>query len=87
MEKENKRDTLFTNSYDRVFSVRLQWNISQPFVCGQLQHVVEYALQPNNGIEAFYELTDCKLKKVSKKELKRLLVNLPELSNALFKKY
>jgi len=80
---------IYINNYNRVFSVRLAWNIGQPFVCGTLKQVVEYALQPNNGIEYFCEISIGKIKKVSKKDLKTMLITqgLEDLSNELFKKY
>jgi hypothetical protein len=83
------RNTFFINDYDRIFTVRLMWNISQPFVCGTLEDVVKYALKPNNGIEYFAELTNGKFNKVSKKDLKAMLSNAPltELSKELFNKY
>ena len=81
---------MYNNSYNRIFSVRLAWNISQPFVCGDLKQVVEYALKPNNGIEYFCEIDSYhKVKKVSKKDLKKMLFaqGLESLSNELFTKY
>lgn len=84
-----KRDTFFKNEFDRIFTVKLLWNIGQPFVCGTLKSIVEYALKPNNGIESFYEITNNSMKRVSKKDLKTLLENagLTELSKKLFLKY
>jgi len=84
-----KRDTFFKNEFDRIFTVKLLWNIGQPFVCGTLKNIVEYALKPNNGIESFYEITNNSMKRVSKKDLKTLLENagLTELSKKLFLKY
>ena len=84
-----KRNDFFINDYDRIFTVKLAWNIGQPFVCGTLKKVVEYAIEPNNRIEYFAELTNGG-KKVSKKELKALLshtTELAELSKKLFSKY
>lgn len=87
---ETRRQQFFINDHDRIFTVKLAWDIAQPFVCGKLQHVVEYALQPNNGIEYFAEITNGKFSKVSKKQLKNMLSHgdiLPKLSEQLFKKY
>ena len=80
---------MYINDYNRIFSVRLAWNIKQPFVCGTLEQVVEYALEPNNGIEYFCEITNGKIKKVSKKDLKVMLnaQGFENLSIELFKKY
>jgi hypothetical protein len=85
----NTRNTFFINDYDRIFTVKLLWDIRQPFVCGDLKSVVEYALKLNNGIEYFAEITGGKFKKVSKKELKAMLSHKPltELGEQLFKKY
>ena len=79
----------FLNSNDRIFTVRLMWGIAQPFVCGTLEEVVKYALQTNNGIEYFAELTNGKFKKLSKKDLKVMLSHAPlvELGEQLFKKF
>ena len=79
----------FLNSNDRIFTVRLMWGIAQPFVCGTLEEVVKYALQTNNGIEYFAELTNGKFKKLSKKDLKAMLSHAPlvELGEQLFKKF
>lgn len=83
-----RRDAFFTNEYDRIFTVRLLWNIRQPIVFGTLDEVVKYALKPNNGIEAFYEVEGNKIRKVSKKELKQMLeYSQPELYKQLFKRY
>jgi hypothetical protein len=84
-----KRQTFFINDYNRIFTVRLAWNIGQPFVCGSLKDVVEYALKPNNGIEYFAEITNHSFKKVSKKDLKIMLEaqGLNELSKELFSKF
>jgi hypothetical protein len=87
METQN---TFFSNSYDRIFTVRLMWSIGQPFVCGTIEEIVKYALKPNNGIEYFAEITNGSFKKVSKKDIKALLSRTPELtelSKELFKKY
>jgi hypothetical protein len=83
-------NTFFLNRNSRVFTVRLMWDIAQPFVCGTLPEVVKYALQPNNGIEGFYEITGRKIRKVSKEELKKLLsqsAEKTELREQLFKKF
>jgi len=79
----------FSNQRDRMFTVRLMWDIAQPFVCGTLTEVVKYALKPNNGIEGFYEITGTKIKKVTKKQLKAMLSHGEnvELGVQLFKKY
>lgn len=85
-----KRQDFFINDYDRIFTVKLAWDIAQPFVCGTLQKVVEYALQPNNGIEYFAEITNGKINKCSKKQLKAMLSHgdrLSELAKQLFSKY
>lgn len=29
------RQDFFINDYDRIFTVKLAWNIKQPFVCNQ----------------------------------------------------
>ena len=84
------RQNFFSNSYDRIFTVKLAWNIRQPFVCGDLKSIVEYALNPNNGIEYFAEITDGKIKKVSRKDLKTWLSRNEELNTLslqLFKKF
>lgn len=84
------RDKFFLNDYSRVFTVKLAWHIAQPFVCGELKEIVEYALKPNNGIEYFAEVTNAGFKKVSKKDLKALLSrneDLQALSKQLFAKY
>lgn len=83
----NSRDTFFQNTYDRVFTVRLLWNIGQPLVCGTLEEVVKYALKPNNGIEGFYEIEGNKMRKVSKKEMKEFTIISEDLKTELFKKY
>lgn len=79
----------FLNTHSRIFTVKLMWDIAQPFVCGTLEEVVKYALLPNNGIEYFAEITGGKIKKVAKKELKAMLSHAPltELCEQLFKKY
>lgn len=84
-----RNDKMFINQSNRVFTVRLMWDIGQPFVCGTLEEVVKYALEPNNGIEYFAEITNCKFKKVSKKDLKAMLSHEPnvELGKRLFAKY
>ena len=83
------KNTFFINDYNRIFTVKLAWDIRQPFVCGTLKDVVEYALKPNNGIEHFAEITNSNFKKVSKKDLKTMLESqgLTELSKELFSKY
>ncbi len=81
---------MYINDYNRIFSVRLLWDISQPFVCGTLKEIVEYGLKQNNGIDYFCEIdTYYKVKKVPKKQLKTMLEaqGLTDLSNELFKKY
>ena len=87
--KNPTRNNFFINDYDRIFTVKLACGIRQPFVCGDLKSVVEYALKPNNGIEYFAEITNGKILKVSKKQLKELLNSdkLINLSTELFKKY
>lgn len=84
-----KRNEFFINDYDRIFTVRVMWNIAQPFVCGNLEQVVRYALQPNNGIDYFAEITNGKPKKLTKKQIKAMLhaQGFAELSDQLFKKY
>lgn len=72
MDKDSK---FFLNKHDRIFTVRLLWNIGQPIVFGTLEEVIKYALKPNNGIEGFYELEGKKMRKVSKKELKEFMQN------------
>jgi hypothetical protein len=85
----NNRNEFFINEYDRIFTVKLMWDIAQPFVCGTLEQVVKYALQPNNGIEYFAEIKGGKIKKVSKANLKSMLhaQGHAELSDDLFKKH
>jgi hypothetical protein len=84
-----QNDKIFINKSNRIFTVRLMWDIGQPFVCGTLEEVVKYAIQPNNGIEYFAELTGNKFKRVSKKDLKAMLSHssLTKLGEELFKKY
>jgi benzoyl-CoA reductase/2-hydroxyglutaryl-CoA dehydratase subunit BcrC/BadD/HgdB len=82
------RQNFFINKYDRIFTVKLAFDISQPFVCGDLKSVVKYALKSKNGIEYFTELTGGK--KISKKDLKEMLSKteeLQQLSIKLFKIY
>lgn len=89
MNRETRQE-FFINDYDAIYTVKLAWNINQPFVCGTLEKVVEYALKPNNGIEYFAEISGYKLKKISKKQLKSMLSHgefLPKLAEQLFKKY
>lgn len=84
------RDKFFLNDYSKIFTVKLAWQIAQPFVCGELKEVIEYALKPNNGIEYFAEVTNSGFKKVSKKELREMLSykeDLQALSQQLFAKY
>jgi hypothetical protein len=74
----------------RVFTVRGAWDIAQPFVCGKLKDVVEYALTLENGIDYFAEITNMGFKKISKKHLKDMLSYNEEdrqLKERLFKKY
>ncbi len=81
---------LFINETHRIFTVRLSWDIGQPFVCGTLTEVVKYALTAKNGIDYFAEISNMKFKKVSKKQLKTMLSHGAEnieLSKELFKKY
>ena len=79
---------MYSNSISQVFTVKLAYNMGQPFVCGTLEEIIRYALLPNNGIVAFYELTNNKMEKVTKKRLKAMLSHgLGELSTQLFKKY
>lgn len=85
----NKQE-FFINNYDRIFTVRLLWSTKQPIVFGTLKEIIKYALQPNNGIEGFYEVEGKKLRKVSKKELKEIGnydEELEQLKEELFKKY
>lgn len=83
----NTQNDFFQNNYDRIFSVVLLWDIGQPFVCGTLEKVVEYALKPNNGISHFIELTNG-YKKVSKKDLKAMLERQnKEMSIELFSRF
>lgn len=69
------RQKSFVNGIDRIFSIKLAWNIGQPFFCGTLKEVVKYALQPNNGIESIFEIDGYKFKKVTKKELRNIKEN------------
>ena len=89
--ENNTRNTFFINDYDRIFTVRLAWNISQPFVCGTLTDVVKYALTAKNGIEYFAEIENqSKIKKLSKKLLRDMLSHGEEkqaLSIELFKRF
>lgn len=82
-------DKIFINKSARIFTVKLMWDIGQPFVCGTLEEVVKYALKPNNGIEYFAELTGSSFKRISKKDLKELMnrASLQDLSKQLFRKY
>jgi len=89
-----KTETFFSNENDRLFTVVLKWSLRQPFVCGTLPEVVQYALDKGErGIEAFYEITygsQCpKLSKVTKAKLKAMLSHQPntELGVQLFKRY
>lgn len=84
-----ENQSFFINTHNRIFTVRLMWDIAQPFVCGTLTEVVKYAIRPNNGIESFYEITGNKIKRVSKKDLKAMLSHGEnvELGVQLFKKY
>lgn len=82
-----EKQTFFKNDYNRIFTVRGLWNIGQPFVCGELKEVVEYALTLKNGIDFFAEINSYKIKKVSKKDLEKMLdaQGLSELKDKLFK--
>ena len=75
MKNQELRQTFFSNKVDRIFSIKLAWNIGQPFVCGTLKEVARYAIQPNNGIEAIFEIDGMKFKRVSKKQLKEFKEN------------
>lgn len=77
--------TFFKNEYDRIFTVKLLSKPLQPFVCGTIEEVVKYALTHEKGIGGFYELTRYKATKVSKKDLREIL--LPDLAEQLFKIY
>lgn len=84
------RQEFFINNYDRIFTVRLLWSIGQPIVFGTIKEIIKYSLQPNNGIEGFYEVEGKRLRKVSKKELKEIGhydKELQQLKEELFKKY
>jgi len=85
----NTNNTFFENKSSCIYTVRLLWNIGQPFVCGTLEEIVKYALKPNNGIDFFAEIHNYKIKKVSKKELKNMLIcqGFESLSKELFSKY
>ena len=81
---------MYKQDYHRVFTVRGAWDIGQPFVCGQLEEVVEYALTLENGIDYFAEISNTGFKKLSKKTLKNMLSysnRTGELAEKLFKKY
>lgn len=67
---------IYKNNYSRIFAVRLQFSMSQPFVCGELKDVVEYDLSRTAGIDYFVEIntSDFKPRKVNKKEMKTLLM-------------
>jgi len=87
------RQDFFINDYDRIFTVKFMWDIGQPFICGTLKEVVKYALnRPNNGIEFFAEISGVQIKKLTKKQLKAMLLDssfedLQNLGKELFKKY
>ena len=84
----DNRQSFFRNDCDRIFTVRLMWSIGQPWVCGTIDKVVEYALEPNNGIEGFYEILGKKFYKVSKKDLYEILeYRFPELLERIRKIY
>ena len=92
MKNQELRQTFFSNKLDRIFSIKLAWNIGQPFVCGTLKEIIKYALQPNNGIEGIFEIDGMKFKRVSKKQLKEIKEKtfddeLAELLKELEKKY
>jgi len=76
-------------SNSTVYTVRLLWDVGQPFVCGSLEEVVKYSLKENNGIDYFAEITNLGFKKLSKKYLKTILGvrGLNELSKSLFSIY
>lgn len=81
---------MYIQDYNRVFTVRGAWDIGQPFVCGSLEEVIEYALTLENGIEYFAEINNVGFKKIPKKQLKVMLSyreSNKELSEKLFKKY
>jgi hypothetical protein len=81
---------MYIQEDSRVFTVRVSWNIGQPFVCGRIGDVVEYALTLENGIDYFAEITNMGFKKISKKHLKEMLSYSEEgrqLKERLFKKY
>lgn len=72
----------------RLFTVKLRWATSFPFVVGTLEEVVKYALTHNRGIDGFYEIVGLKFRKLSKKEIKSILSHgNGELSDKLFKVY
>lgn len=68
-------DKFFKNEGSRIFSVRFMWHIGQPFVCGTLKEILDYAIQEQKEIEYFVELDTryTKGRKVSKKELREIL--------------
>lgn len=88
-ELKKTNDKFFINHHSNIFTVKLAWDIGQPFVCGTLEEVVKYALQPNNGIEYFARINQNGIKKVSKRDLKAMLSHAPltKLGEELFKKY
>ena len=78
---------MYINNYNRVFSVRFLWDISQPFVCGTLEEIVEYAIKNSEKqIDYFYEISYHKIRKVTKKELKNSYLD-DSLKSELFKRY
>ena len=84
----DKRQNFFINDSDRIFTVRLMWSIGQPWVCGTIDKVVEYALEPNNGIEGIYEILGKEIYKISKKDLYEILgYRFPELLERIKKIY
>ena len=60
---------MYRQDSNRVFTVRGSWDIGQPFVCGKLEEVIEYALTLENGIEYFAEISNLGFKKISKKTM------------------
>ena len=84
-----KIQNFFINTHSNIYTVHLLWNIGQPFVCGTLEEVVKYALKPNNGIDYFALISNYKIEKVSKKDLKNMLIcqGYENLSKELFSKF
>lgn len=77
---------MYRQDYNIVFTVRGAWDIGQPFVCGNLYEVIEYALTLENGIDYFAEISNTGFKKLSKKALKNML-SYNKTGEELFKKY